>query len=426
MNANACFGVILALLAASLILAPPVLAKETVNINFLAIESDADYYIVTAGPTVLSFEIDGTKAKVVKMEDSGGEIYSRYYTEKLQGSSLTISHGETNDSVFTPLTININENLYKGDCADTDGINFYEKGSVTSDGTTNEDECDSQWNVKEYNCFGDPIIFECPNGCMHGTCLVGTDACEDSDHGKEYYFKGTLTSGPTNVVSDYCDEDGDLIEHYCFKLAGHAFEAYECPNGCEDGKCVKSGCTDSDGGKDYFTKGTVTNGITVLTDYCMTKYDLKEYSCMTASSHKSVVYTCPKGCLEGACKTGEAPPPEPTPEPNITCVDSDQGKNFQTRGTVTIGNSTYEDICENNVLKEYECKNSTTKSTSLYQCPYGCEQGRCKDKPAEPPANETDDQTDDTPGDETPEPAPAPQKNFIELFFEWLASLFGC
>ncbi len=421
MNKNALFGVMFSLFTVSLLITFPVQSKDTVNIDFLAIEADSSNYIVTAGPTVLSFTIDGTEAKVIKMEDSGGEIYSKYYIEKLDGTQLTISHEETNDSIYTPLTININENLYTGECTDSDGINFYEKGTAGS-----EDECDSEWNVKEYNCYGDPIIFECPSGCFHGACVVGTDECKDTDNGKEYYFKGTLTSGPTNLVNDYCNEEGELIEYYCFKRAGHAFETFACPSGCENGKCLKQKCSDSDGGKNYNVAGTVINGLTVLTDYCMTKYDLKEYSCMTDTSHKSVVYTCPKGCSEGACISSVSPPPPPPEEieeSNISCVDSDGGKKFQVKGIVTVGTAVYEDECNGAILMEYECKNETTYGSAAYQCPYGCENGKCNEKPAPepPPANDTE--PDNVP-DETP-PEPLPQKNIIELILEWFASLFG-
>ncbi len=67
----------------------------------------------------------------------------------------------------------------------------------------------------------------------------------------------------------------------------------------------------------------------------------------------------------------------------ITCTDSDGGKNYYEKGTVTVDGTSYTDYCVNNyTLKEYFCTEITTSglggaAEEIYQCPYGCRNGAC-------------------------------------------------
>jgi hypothetical protein len=75
------------------------------------------------------------------------------------------------------------------------------------------------------------------------------------------------------------------------------------------------------------------------------------------------------------------------------CTDSDGGKNYYVRGTVSYNGQTYTDECgmctgarlskgpspsPHCLLKEYYCDNNQVKSI-WYNCPFGfsCESGRC-------------------------------------------------
>src|SRR3989344_425327 len=65
--------------------------------------------------------------------------------------------------------------------------------------------------------------------------------------------------------------------------------------------CVPTTCIDSDGGLNYYLKGTATlsNG-TSATDYCPSFTVLAERYCSSEISTQS--YTCPSGnCTNGAC-----------------------------------------------------------------------------------------------------------------------------
>lgn len=61
--------------------------------------------------------------------------------------------------------------------------------------------------------------------------------CFDSDGGKDYYEKGTVTKG-TQSLSDHCNEDWTLTEKYCENNEIKA-ETVECPDEytCYNGKC---------------------------------------------------------------------------------------------------------------------------------------------------------------------------------------------
>lgn len=82
-------------------------------------------------------------------------------------------------------------------------------------------------------------------------------SCSDSDGGLDYYTKGSVTGtwsdGSPNdaIYEDKCalgksgnsDADKDsnaLLEAYCFKgTFGYGYGYYSCPNGCNDGVCIK-------------------------------------------------------------------------------------------------------------------------------------------------------------------------------------------
>lgn len=76
-------------------------------------------------------------------------------------------------------------------------------------------------------------------------------------------------------------------------------------------------CNDSDGGTDYYTQGTATDGTGSSTDSCLAATNtLTEYRCNASNARESVHYACPDGCAidaSGAC--------QPAPEaPGFECT----------------------------------------------------------------------------------------------------------
>jgi len=59
-------------------------------------------------------------------------------------------------------------------------------------------------------------------------------------------------------------------------------------------------CTDSDGGKDYYTKGYCSDSEGNRWDYCANENILMEYYCQDSNT-AHLDYQCPYGCEDGAC-----------------------------------------------------------------------------------------------------------------------------
>ncbi len=160
-------------------------------------------------------------------------------------------------------------------------------------------------------------------------CLALVVGCVDSDGGLDYYTAGEVTlNGRTEY--DSCGDENLVGDRYCYINPNTGLEeiatgGYNCPHGCSDGACLPEEteenitveCTDSDGGKDYYTKGAVSglNEAEVLgeEDYCTDQSGLyyleseylREYSCEDYLNYVYEDYNCPNGCSDGACLAEE-------------------------------------------------------------------------------------------------------------------------
>ena len=68
---------------------------------------------------------------------------------------------------------------------------------------------------------------------------------------------------------------------------------------------VETECTDSDGGRDYYVKGTITRSLvsgpgSPRDDICVGN-DVRELFCNDEGKGEPFLYTCPNGCSNGAC-----------------------------------------------------------------------------------------------------------------------------
>jgi len=133
-------------------------------------------------------------------------------------------------------------------------------------------------------------------------------ACSDSDGGIDYDVKGTATKG-SQSSTDSCRGD-TLSEYYCSSNQ-IVSTTYTCPYGCSNGACEEQPyCTDSDGGKDYLTKGTLIIGVDYASDRCLDLTTLREYYC-TRDSYSYVDVTCTypnQICSNGECVGLVLPP----------------------------------------------------------------------------------------------------------------------
>lgn len=128
-------------------------------------------------------------------------------------------------------------------------------------------------------------------------------------------------------------------------------------------------CADSDGGKDFYIKGTTAKGSLNRTDYCGTGNNLFEHYCdADGNLQENFLFVCPNGCSNGACSSATIP-----------CIDNDNGKDFYVKGTTSKGSLSYIDYCGagSNLFEHYCDTNGDIQINFLYACPNGCSDGAC-------------------------------------------------
>jgi len=179
--------------------------------------------------------------------------------------------------------------------------------------------------------------FKCTN-CGDGKCGLGEDYCncpEDCGQGKCKELNATFTNaygsecGDANYnhIADFCGYLGDPLkdgkvdfEDLMVYATNYGNESW-CEQQLEKtfDPCNQIICTDSDGGKDYYVKGT-TYGTTKCTDQSecspstvndecgvcdpvchQSETILQEFYCGEDGYLYVESYTCPNGCEDGAC-----------------------------------------------------------------------------------------------------------------------------
>jgi len=209
-------------------------------------------------------------------------------------------------------------------CTDSDGLNYFNNGYVLDSQYPNFtfwDDCEDNITLWEKFCGEDGMdvidrncnYYGSQYICYNGMCIEQPTNCTDSD-GVDYYTKGYATDVTTGTTYwDFCYNGVTVNEYIC---SGEEVDSIlqDCSYSfyfnytCSDGKCVYTeGCSDSDLGVDYFTKGTVTltSGLT-FTDYCLTVQGndnyVAEYYCEDGEVKLIANRQCDYDCVDGACK----------------------------------------------------------------------------------------------------------------------------
>jgi hypothetical protein len=276
--------------------------------------------------------------------------------------------------------------------------------------------------------------------------------CTDSDGGKNYYVKGSADA-PTGRLDDACDTDGTrLFEYYCSN-GQQLQDQYSCPYGCRDGACVGLTVISPNGGE-QLAIGTVSTitwnlrvGVTDSYKVALFLLDLNgvklgpvgvesankgqfSWNISTINWGGAMPQPIKSGayriraelyngtpCHGGICDPGAGAVLLSSDDSDAlfkiasvgggTCTDSDNGKDYYTRGRAagpyanskdigviwgedpnrcsarwdySLGTSIHYDCCSdntlNNQLNEAYCENGIMMSTG-YSCPYGCKDGAC-------------------------------------------------
>ncbi|MFH2021020.1 MAG: right-handed parallel beta-helix repeat-containing protein [archaeon] len=208
-------------------------------------------------------------------------------------------------------------------CTDSDGTNYYEKGSVTVGGVVQSDYCkdwsQSDWDfpkrveqrVVEYYCDNTSTVgwssqeFTCvmtasPNGlirgCANGACVSKEEmrrraewVCYDGsrgEYGDEFSCKSSQFFG--DLAHDSCRGKCDS--------SGNCGVKYVNP-------WVLCSCDDSDGGIEPFRKGSVSGNSDRCVEngaFIFSGTKVEEQYCENGL-RKTTVIDCPNGCVDGTC-----------------------------------------------------------------------------------------------------------------------------
>ena len=151
---------------------------------------------------------------------------------------------------------------------------------------TTPPECSHNYECTSY-CDGLPNCnATCDLNIGGGTCF----ACSDSDGGFYEFIPGKVVERLINLTQ--IDEDlcytwsgGNFAENYC-EGSRRRYSWITCENGCVDevggDYCIptnQTACSETDGGKNYLTKGTASNATTTKVDTCYSSFYLTEYYC---------------------------------------------------------------------------------------------------------------------------------------------------
>jgi cysteine-rich repeat protein len=133
------------------------------------------------------------------------------------------------------------------------GVLWYDDVSLTEfvcgDGTVTVEQCDDGDGVSGDGCSSSCMVesgYTCSGS--PSICYSYSQQCSDSDvtstypDGLNYYSKGTLSSEmPILSMNDICS-GSDLTEYYCSLDSDGVNRpkslVYSCPNGCSDGACI--------------------------------------------------------------------------------------------------------------------------------------------------------------------------------------------
>jgi len=179
--------------------------------------------------------------------------------------------------------------------------------------------------------------------------------CTDTDGGKEFSVFGSVEGydkhGDFYVVNDSC-EANNLTEFFC-RDSLIMYVIHDCEYGCFDGRCLSNEtetgnveyCKDTDGGLNYFFKGSCTDLLGSLEDSCViggsNGWFLREAYCQNGGC-AYLDYDCLEGCSEAIClekgtvNKGDIffSPEEPGSLNFVDCEDSDK-KDLYSKGVVT-------------------------------------------------------------------------------------------
>ena len=443
---------------------------------------------------------------------NGGEIWKAGSKQTIQWTSKNLDNNQKLDVIRLRSSKGGETNLLLGTLNDgseqivvpslPDGSYTLEIKSYSSGGELIFDSSDRAFSIVSSAVCGngicekgeadDCLVIQCIRApCPQPPCTKGTcpQDCQKQKDDVTCVFQGSTTQQKCYTAIDpvgssigyECEGieacsvivQGNYGEKVTWKSScgGYAYTTIDGVGEKAEFNCNQQECTDSDGGKDYFVKGTVSANGQEATDFCY-NYDkgygpcegkggcvLAEHSCNKDGTPGKEKYDCPNGCKDGAClqqcpprviitksqRFYDLPPlgdisnsgltsqeqdrllylrksaigdnydsqdPKETvvwaeyealvakmrciPQP--ACTDSDDGKNYFVKGILNTnypgwipdvpdtcaveiepGNHAHVDSCEgtNCYIIELYCDSASNPQRDIVTCENGCKDGAC-------------------------------------------------
>jgi hypothetical protein len=209
------------------------------------------------------------------------------------------------------------------ECQTVSGVDYSQAGQVTACNLDYGFYCRNAENPE--GCLDYRVRFFCgevvsepedpeepgePEEPLAETCESAGYKCTSSIRGCGSYTEFDLPCEESTVGTVCCSEIPYCGDGVCFvhDTPGYGENSTSCPQDCGDS--TTRTCTDSDGGKNYYKKGTLTKSgpqsnyiTTTHDDFCLSKSSgqyVNEFYCVNLFQDSELVL-CPNGCSEGAC-----------------------------------------------------------------------------------------------------------------------------
>ena len=261
-------------------------------------------------------------------------------------------------------------------CVDSDGSNYWSKGTVTLDNTVKTDTCIGA-TLTEYYCGEDGLIksktFACPSGCNNGTCTTEF-AIKDVIVGSS--LGGNLAVSWTQKGMDSGKLNLTLVEK-SYSISNTNTQALGTEKSSKS-YSMATGVPVTDGSYTWVMPTTIRPNVDFYADYITAS---RRWYYTTDANNYAHKYYISIESDSGAKLISDGFDISYCINRNACCLGGTKFDYYSAATSYAVYNNTLSqtavDKCTGNVLTDYRCDGNTLK-TATYTCANGCSNGACK------------------------------------------------